>query len=374
MSAQTDTIIRDHGTADGVISIPVLADEVIHFGEIVAHVQGSFLARVPSARTDLIVRGVARNAKDQTGLANAAGDNVQVDHGTWGPFDNSSGVNEITNSHCGLECYAVNGNTLSLTDQGGTLSPAGRIVEVDGDGKVFCNFPEQPYDWALFSDAGATPEDIAAPVRLARGVVVANVADLAAFTVANNGVTYTEGQRVLLAAQTTAAECGLYVVGEVTAGVAALTRAPDAPTGAHFPTGGVVMVGPGNTEYPNSSWKAMATTAGGAIVGTNDPLFYPRQWRGTVTLASGTYTIGVGSTATPDEALFLFSTTDSTVQCTRDTVGGTVTTTIMYVAPVGSRVAGKPGTAAVEVRSAVAAGTILNTDNSTLSVDITNWS
>ncbi|MFI0434026.1 MAG: hypothetical protein ACH36H_12910, partial [Candidatus Nanopelagicales bacterium] len=49
-----------------------------------------------------------------------------------------------------------------------------------------------------------------------RGVVYSNVASLAAFTVASNdGLTYTEGQRVLLANQTTAAQNGIYVVGAV---------------------------------------------------------------------------------------------------------------------------------------------------------------
>lgn len=211
-------------------------------------------------------------------------------------------------------------------------------------------------------------------VRQVRGVVYSNVSDLTAFTVAaDDGITYVAGDRVLLAAQSTAAQCGIYVVGTVATGTAALTRAADMPAGARIPLGTTIEVGPEGTYYKNSTWKATATTTGGPLIGTNDPVFYPKVWKQTVTLAAGTYTIGAGSTATPDEPLFLLSTTGSTVHATRDTVGGTVTTTIMYVAPVASRVAGKAGTAAVEVRSAVAAGTILNTDTSTVSVTITNW-
>src|SRR5262245_50683244 len=65
-------------------------------------------------------------------------------------------------------------------------------------------------------------------VHKVRGVVDADVADLEAFTVAgNDGLTYAEGQRVFLAAQSTGAQIGIYVVGAVDAGVAPLTRALD---------------------------------------------------------------------------------------------------------------------------------------------------
>ena len=208
-------------------------------------------------------------------------------------------------------------------------------------------------------------------VRYVRGVVASNISDLTAFTVASNdGITYVAGDRVLLAAQSTAAQCGIYVVGTVAAGSAPLTRAADMPAGYALPLGSIIEVGPEGTVFKNSTWKATATTTGGAVIGTNDPAFYPRNFRKTVTLSAGTYTIGAGGGSEP---LFLLSTTASTVHATRDTVGGTVTTTIMYVAPVASRIAGKAGTAAVEVRSAVAAGTILNTDTSTVSVTIANW-
>jgi len=211
-----------------------------------------------------------------------------------------------------------------------------------------------------------------AAVHQVRGVSVTNVANLAAFVVANNGITYIQGDRILLAAQSTGAQNGIYVVGAVS-GTAPLTRAADMPTGLALPLGTIVETGPEGTEYKSSSWKATATTTGGAVIGTNDPLFYPRVYKQTVTLASGTYTIGFGSTATPDEALFLKSTTESMVNITRDTAGGTLTGTVTYVAPVTNRVAGGPGTAVVVVRSAVEAGTIQNQDNSTLSVLITNW-
>jgi hypothetical protein len=210
-------------------------------------------------------------------------------------------------------------------------------------------------------------------VRTVRGVVYSNVADLAVFTVASDdGITYVAGDRVLLTLQTTAAQNGVYVVGTVGGGTAPLTRATDMAAARVMPNGTVVEVSEG-THYAGSSWKAMSTQAGGWTVGTHNPIFYPRVFKQTVTLAAGTYKIGFGSTATPDEPLFLFSTTKSMVNITRDTVGGTLTGTVMYACPVTTRVAGLPGVANVVINSVIEAGTIQNQDTSTLSVLITNW-
>jgi hypothetical protein len=211
-----------------------------------------------------------------------------------------------------------------------------------------------------------------APVRRVRGVSYVDVPDLGAFVVSNNGITYIAGDRILLAAQATPAQNGVYVVGAVS-GTAPLIRAADMPAGLALPLGSIVETGPEGTYYKNSSWKATATTTGGAVIGTNDPLFYPRNWRQTVTLAAGTYKIGFGSTATPDEPLYLKSTTESTVHVTRDTAGGTLTGTVMYACPVTTRVAGIPGTANIVINSVIEAGTLQNQDESTLSVIVTNW-
>lgn len=216
---------------------------------------------------------------------------------------------------------------------------------------------------------GAVPSVIAAGVHPpVRGVVTADVADLAAFTVAgNDGLTYAAGERVLLANQTTVAQIGIYVVGSVASGVAALTRAGDMPTGASYIPGSVIEVSEG-TVWRGSSWKVMAT--GTKIVGTHDPLFYPRRWSKIVTLSSGTYTAGAGGGSEP---VFLFSTTTSDVQATRNMSGGTLTNTTHYFAPTTGRIAGKAGTAAVVVTASVAAGTINTADSSTINLSITNW-
>lgn len=199
----------------------------------------------------------------------------------------------------------------------------------------------------------------------ARGVVIADVADLAAFTVANNdGLTYAEGQRVLLANQTTAAQCGLYVVGVVATGTAPLVRAPEMPVGATVVNGQVVHVSEG-TLWKGSAWKAMCT--GAAVVATNDPIFYPQNCRGTLTLASGTKALGA------TEGLFLLSTTRSSWSLSFNTEGGTKTGTVGFKCAVGGRTAGKSGTGAATVIAHIEAGSIQNQDNSTVDWTVTNW-
>ena len=73
------------------------------------------------------------------------------------------------------------------------------------------------------------------------------------------------------------------------------------------------------------------------------------------------------------EPLFLFSTTKSSVQATRNTVGGTVTSTIEYATKVADRIAGKAGTGACSVMAAVAAGTVNTADTSTVDVLVQTW-
>jgi hypothetical protein len=203
------------------------------------------------------------------------------------------------------------------------------------------------------------------PAFKARYAVIANVASLAAFTVLQDGVTGVQGDYVLLVNQTTPAQNGLYVIGVVTIGVAPLTRVPTMATGSTIVNGCRVEVSEG-AIWAGSSWRAMST--GACVVGTNDPLFYPRNCRGILTLAAGTKTLGAA------EGLFLFSATRSTVECTMNTPGGVTTLTVGgYGSNSASRVAGKSGTAAAVVIARVAAGTVDAANTSTVDWKVTNW-
>lgn len=113
-------------------------------------------------------------------------------------------------------------------------------------------------------------------LRTVRGVVFANVADLAAFTVAgNDGLTYAAGQRVLLAKQTTTTQDGIYVVGAVGGGTAPLTRAADMAAASVQPAGMEVNVNEG-TLFGGTKW--FASLAGANTVATSSPAFYPRKY------------------------------------------------------------------------------------------------
>lgn len=238
--------------------------------------------------------------------------------------------------------------------------PLGQLIEVDSTtvGRV-----------GIGPSFVARAKSNGQPVQFkARAAVCVNVADIAAFTVAAAEATFAENDIALLTAQTTGSQNGPWRVGPVTTGVAALTRPWWWAGGSPIANGIVIEVSEG-LSYPGSSWKAMCT--GACVVGTDDPILYPKTYKQTVTLASGTYKIGLASTATPDEPLFLL--TGANVQATRNTVGGTVTSTIDYAAPDATRAFGKAGTAALVINAVVAAGTVNSADTSTIDVLATNW-
>lgn len=134
--------------------------------------------------------------------------------------------------------------------------------------------------------AGTSLSTQVGPTRSVRGVVFANVADLAAFTVAgNDGLTYVAGERVLLAKQTTGTQAGVYVVGTVATGNAPLTRAADMAAGAVMPPGMEIAVNEG-TLFGGTTW--FATLAGANTVATSAPAFYPRKYVRVTTAMSGT--------------------------------------------------------------------------------------
>jgi hypothetical protein len=117
--------------------------------------------------------------------------------------------------------------------------------------------------------------------RTVRNMVLTNVANLAAFTVAsatlndNVGGGNIEGDRVLLAGQTTPAEDGIYVVGTVGGGTAPLTRATDYAATSVQPAGLTIGINEG-TIFGGRQW--FASLAGAITVATSSPAFYPRKY------------------------------------------------------------------------------------------------
>ncbi len=103
-----------------------------------------------------------------------------------------------------------------------------------------------------------------------------------------DGQTLTQGQTVLLVAQTTGAQNGLYTVGAVAANLAALTIAADLPTGL-VATSPVIVEVEAGTLYGGTTWKS--TNTGSLTVGTTALTFYPRTFRGAANLASNTVNV-----------------------------------------------------------------------------------
>jgi len=152
---------------------------------------------------------------------------------------------------------------------------------------------------------------------VARNCALSNVASLSAYTVAgNDGITNVAGDIVLLVAQTTAAQNGPYVVGTVGSGTAPLTRPSWWATGLTGVNGVCIEISEG-TLFGGSTWKSRSTTTGGFVVGTNDPVFYPKKYVRVTSAMSGT----PGTKALSAE--WIFSTTLSSASPVAKVPGGT---------------------------------------------------
>lgn len=107
-------------------------------------------------------------------------------------------------------------------------------------------------------EAGTTSTVVT--VHPVRSATTANVANLAAFTVSNDGVTLVAGDRVLLKDQSAPAANGIYVVGTVATGTAPLTRATDFDAAAEVKPNSIVAVSAG-TANANTYWQLAVTAA-----------------------------------------------------------------------------------------------------------------
>lgn len=354
------------GVVPGKMVQPMGAARVIQRGNIAGlDASGNVIEGTTIAGGFVTALGRSMNKVDNTsGAAGALNDEITIGVMEW----INSSTSACTQANVGQPVFVESEATISATSQNGTLAAAGIMTELTADGKVAVFMGPAMTELAT-AVAQAAGQDV--PL-LARNVVTGNISSLAAYTVAasptvNDNVANIAGDRVLLVGQTTPAQNGLYVVGTVATGTAPLTRAPEAPTGVSLKLGRVVEIGPEGAVYYGSEWKSFATTAGGPVVGTNDPVFYPREYKKTITLSSGTYTIGAGG---GNEPLFLRSTTASSVQLTLNTPAGTLGTNKLG-APAASRIAGIAGTAAVVVNSYVDAGTVSG-ETSTVDVLIKN--
>jgi len=214
------------------------AVDILYKGGMAAINAAGYLAPAGLAVTDTIC-GRFVDTYDNSG--GSAGDiTAEVEQGVFRWTNGDS----IVATDIGAPCYASDDQTITKADGNGTRPFAGVIVDVDSVGVWVIQ--------GLFlaaSAAGAQAQSASVPrLYAARGASTANVANLAAFTVANDGITLAAGEIVLLKDQSAPAENGLYVVGTVGAGTAPLTRATFFDDGTEVAPGAVVHVSEGTAN------------------------------------------------------------------------------------------------------------------------------
>ena len=343
-------------------NFPVAAATTIFAGAMVA-TDASGNAVSASASTALKIWGIAQKTIVNTVAAGfgAAGDlRIEVMPGVHS-LTNGSGADAITAAHVGRLAYASDDNVVNLTDGAGLRPPAGRIEGLDGTQvKVALG---EPTLWDDPDDIVDATGVVKIKTAIARNVVNGNVADLTAYTVASNAAVNdatlnVEGDIVLLVAQTTASQNGLYRVGVVATGAAPLTRVSPMPAGYAFVEEEYEIAIRVGTVFAQTKWF---NTAAGTVA-TDDALFMPERVTITQALVAGAMTI----TSVP-----IRSATKTGVHLTRSTANTCAATDGGYVLN-GNPTAGKLGTASLPIMASVLAGTLNNADISTLHVTIAN--
>jgi len=191
----------------------------------------------------------------------------------------------------GSPVYAFDDHTGYDNDNAGTLKQCGSFQGMEADGKIRV-FVTASGIFAAGADAG---ESSAFSGNGVRGASTADVANLAAFTVAGvDGLTYVAGERILLKNQTTATQNGIYVVGTVSAGTAPLTRALDADGADEVIPGMLVHVSAGTVAL--DSWWALTANAP-VVIGTTNLTFAQIPTHANLSATGGAALIGIQDTA-----------------------------------------------------------------------------
>lgn len=114
-------------------SFPVAGGETIQYGWLLMLDTATGCVKAGDAATGCI--GVGRSNGYADNGAGADGDvSVDVEYGVF-YYSNSAG-DAVTALEYGKLCYVEDNQTVAKTDAGGTLSPAGIVYELRGDGLV----------------------------------------------------------------------------------------------------------------------------------------------------------------------------------------------------------------------------------------------
>lgn len=393
---------RRQRTGLGSISVQPRGGVTFLPGCLVVRRIGSLLAEIPlatSPRTDLIVLGYWNPASSGAYVSSstsvdANGGEIDADGNktslTISPLSASgtedfatagSGANQITASMVDQPAFVYDDDTYYATDNNGTLSFGGWIVDVDSvTGRAVIKNSEQLRQlYELYSAGQATPgytsDDTvrAVATSLPAGTFSGGVLTLTAtgaFSTAQDGVTLAVGDKFIIPAGTittlvvSAANSGVYEVTSLgaTGTHAIFTRTSRFAQGAIITPRTKIRVGSEGTVFHDTDWTAAPASAS-KVVGTDDPLLAPDRVVVAVTLSSGTKDI----TGIP-----IRSAASTGVACAMITGGTPDGTTTNYTTKSSAAgiTAGGVGTSHVIVEAQSVAGTIVNTDAAKLNVTI----
>lgn len=365
MTAAVQDVKSDKLSTEDFPDTPLLhglaeANVLIYGGTMVGSDAAGFAVPASDARCRIVWGRAERQINNLSSNAPFGAQGAQSVQIRKGPFyQNQDG--SITQANIGQNCYAVDDNTVSLSDAGGTRPFAGVIQPGKKNGSGALLSTDQVAVWLGASNAYQNILGGELTMYRARAVVTANVASLAAFAGVTggtpvDGVSCVQGDIVLLTAQTTASQNGPYVVGAVSSGTAALTRPLWWATASVQPSGFMISVGGEGTHFKNSTWKAL-TANRTFVVDTTDPQFYP-QFDFVTTAAM---TAGVAPTQT---GLYVFTGLAGPTNITPTPIvaGGT-----QGILRVSTQTAGLPTASSVIVSSSS------GTDTSTVKITVQNW-
>lgn len=238
------------------------------------------LTNIDKGSSQNIFKNVAV-AGQNTIVADSNDDTLNVASGTGISLTTDSATDTLTVTNAGVTSISGTANQISASGStGGVVLSLPSAVTFPGTVTLNAD-PTQALHAATKQYVDSVVEGLHVHASVATATT-ANIADLADPPAAIDGVTLTDGMRVLVKNQTAPAENGIYVYDLATT---ALVRSSDYNTAAEIDSGDFVFVSGGST-YADTGWVQTETIT---TLGT-DPISWT-QFSG-----AGTYTAGNGLT------------------------------------------------------------------------------
>lgn len=303
------------------------------------------------------------------GIANGVAGSILVPVRQGVYYFNVNADSTVTKANFGANVFASDDNTVSLSDAGGTRPYAGFLVDPAGAMSPSPLSTQVGVFVGLANPYAMNPElAVTASQYKARAVVTS----LAAYTgsgtntltasangawAAQDGVTNVVNDIVFIPATTTnltgALDSGPWQITNLGGASAkfVLVRPDWFTTGATVLQGLDIAIGGEGTAWAGNTFRSFAAT--GQVIGTNDPVFYPRiQMVTTAAMVAG---VSAANSTLFVRALAEFSPLPATP-------GGT-----QGILRMSTSTAGYPGTSSLVVTSSS------NTDTSTVKIQVLNF-